>query len=412
MVVCSETNRCFSQPNGWKLEKQISFPADVTLTEHQKVVVVLKEIEKCLAMLCPDNLTTVNDWCVLYRHLCTKHELDISKENQRALHPRTFCDLVYKTKLFFHSLHKLRFALSEGQKRTYSTGMFLIGHIPSPTLTTHYALAPTEYENTNAKKMNRDSNEVLEQANKILAKFKSEVGPYYTEVIRDGEGLSKRVMDTYHEFSRRRALQNNDTQDRGLKTIISNMMTTERFLAACLPYERYTKRMVKQVDTTYTAYIKSYRETILHHLLVDKASADIKGAFSASRNEFHVLSSATIIENILDLKKNPNCGITTWGMDWRHQTANNKLACVVMMMITLCVTDPDEAYYLKNVLGAAGNMPSDRLYKPMLNFEEGDWPEQIENAVSLLCVWSQLLKTFWKGDLPWYLIRQKANFEF
>jgi hypothetical protein len=87
--------------------------------------------------------------------------------------------------------------------------MFLIGHIPSPTLTTHYALAPTEYENTNAKKMNRDSNEVLEQANKILAKFKSEVGPYYTEVIRDGEGLSKRVMDTYHEFSRRRALQNN-----------------------------------------------------------------------------------------------------------------------------------------------------------------------------------------------------------
>jgi hypothetical protein len=404
----TETNHCFSQPKGWKLENQISFPEELKLTDHQKVVLVLKQFEKCLALLCPDNLTTVADWCSLYYHLCKKHKINITKFSQRAMHPRTFCDMVYKTKLLFHSLHKLRFALSEGQKRTYSTGMFLIGHIPSPTLTTHFKLDHTEYENTNVKEMNRDSSKVFEEANKILAKFKVEVGPSYTEVVRDGEGLSQRVMETYQQFSRRRALQNNDTQARGLKTILSNMMTTPKFLDACVPYELYTKYQPKPDETTYPPYIKKYRETILNLLLVDKSSADIRGAFSTSKIDFGLLENETIVNNILDPKQPPNCGLTAYEIDWAHVSTNNKLAITVMTMITHCVTNEFEADHLKKVLDAAGKMPSNRTYKAGLEFIEDDWTGQGEDAVRQLCG----REFAYSVTCLFHLIRQKANFAF
>jgi hypothetical protein len=371
------SNNILYQPDGWTKDNLQKLFTEET-SEQEKVCFVLQAINECLKKICPESLTTINDWCKLYSFLCRKHGLKVTQNP--PMHPRTFFDLVYKTKLLFQSLHKLRFAFIEGQKRTLATTLFLIGHVPSQNLTCHLNLKPEAYEVQNVKFLNIDSDivKVSGEANKILKKFNVEVEPSYTEVVRgDGEGLSERAMAVYRELSRRMAQQNNSTQTRGWKTIISAMLGTTGLIRASLPYELYPDTLPKEDDHTLKAYHKDYRSFFLRTILVDKTTVDIKNSFTT---QLGVLSTDSLIRNLLDRTK-VKC-LREFTIDLKHPPMDDKLVYIMMTLITSCVTDQQEAKILSNVLSCDGKRSSDRIYSEKLIFAPNEMPKNTTVEVS------------------------------
>jgi hypothetical protein len=85
------------QPNGTSFEDK--YKLDTESSEHEKVFQVLCGIAECLRLIGADTLTTFDHWAKLYLFLSMKHEIPLE---EKPMHPRSFTDLVYKTKLLFH----------------------------------------------------------------------------------------------------------------------------------------------------------------------------------------------------------------------------------------------------------------------------------------------------------------------
>jgi hypothetical protein len=354
---------------------------DSDLSEQQKLVQVLRGIGDCLELIGADTLTTFDHWAKLYLFLSMKHDIPM---NEKPMHPRSFNDMVYKTKLLFHSLHRLRFAMIEGQKRCFATSLFLIGHVPSATLRTHTSMQHYTFSPNIVTFIQRDLNlkDVRKEANELLAKFQVEVHPYYSELLRDGDGLSPRVMEFYREFSRRLAAQNNDAQNRGWKTVLGNLLESEGFKSICLPYELYPKNSIGIGKAqTMKQWLHNYRLEIVEGILVDKNLNDINQAFSDVTKSKFAFSNFVAAKAILDPKV-PR--LNELGIDMKRPPTNDKLLYVLMTMVSLCVTDPKHTReQFAKVLACEGKVASNRRYAEDLIPTEKDWPAPFDQEVSL-----------------------------
>jgi hypothetical protein len=352
----------------------------------------LAGIQHCLKEIGANKLVTVEEWARLYLFLCHKHKLDLTC---KPMLPRSFTDLVYKTKLLFQSLHKLRFAMLEGQKRTYSTVLCLLGFIPHSSLTPHYRMRDSiKYDVTMITYFDRNKimHKAEAEANKILAKFDIAVLPSYTEVLRDEEGLSAKVIAVYREYSRRLAHQNVDAQHRGWRTVLVNILEDKAVIKASKPFELYDNTKRKPENSSISAWVKGYRKAFLLKLLSDKNLPDIKQSFTTTTKQMFARSSHDAIAEAMVDTKNVRY-LSEFGLNVGQPPVSDRLVYVIMTMITCTVTDDTEAQMMFKVLNSGGRMPSNRRYSKDFVFEMSDYPQTFDLEVSFLswCAQNYLL---------------------
>lgn len=349
------------------------------MSEQEKVYHTLKGIEECLKNIGAGKLVTVNEWARLFLFLCHKCQIDLECP---PMLPRSFTDLVYKTKLLFQSQHHLRFALIEGQKRTFATVLCLLGYIPPSSLLPHYMLEEKDYEVAQIKHFDRNSVLVYakEEANMILAKFDVKVVPFYTEVVRDEENLSAKVIHLCQLYSGRLAAQNTKAQHRGWKSVLINILESESLRDACFPFELYSEVMVKPIECTINEWVKNYRHTFLKALFQNKDLQDIWQAFSQETKK--LLDSKTRTHE-------QNAEAMTSGIRYLHEHTINmaqppttdRLVYIIMTLVTCAVTTPEEADIMIKVLNGDGQKPGDRLYAETLKVENKDYPATFDLEV-------------------------------
>lgn len=333
----------------------------------------LNAIQDCLNQIGANTLTSIDEWAKLYYFLCLKHDISI---DDRPMLPRSFADLVYKTKLMFHSMHTLRFAMIEGQKRTFATALFLVGHVPSPTLQCHYTLSPDKYEVDNIGMLTHDSDlaMVTDLANRSLDKMKFDVQPNLSEIVRKkGKGLSPEIMNLIREYSRRLADQHNKTQNRGWKTVLGNLLGKQSVRDVCFPYELYKENTVKPLNTSQGKWVEDYRHEILEQILVDKNSADINQCFSAElKSDLEKLDIAAIKKKYTDSNIRE---LFHTSINLKYPPKDNRLIYIIMTLVTTCVTDFKSADMLEKTLACEGKPPSDVVIHPSMLCDPSEFPD-------------------------------------
>jgi hypothetical protein len=361
-------NVYFEKPKNFKFNELYSFKEG--LKEGDKVYNVLKLIQRRLLVICKNGLCDVIDWCKLYIFLSKKHGLSAILPETKRLMPRTFCDLVYKTKLLFQSLHKLRFAMIEGQKRVYSSTMVLMGHLPDPAFKCHLSLSHEEYRVQGIKNLDANSSwsVMVKEANRLLKKFKFKLSPNMTEVCRDDEGLSSQVTAVYREHSRRMAESNSNAQPRGWKTVMTDFLNNEELANVCVPYELDPKNKPHPDGIGNKHYIREYREYFLRRILVDKAAPDIAKSWGPFTELIQKKDIKKIISQFIVGAKR---SLTDTFMDMEYM-GDAGLPIVLMVMVTVLATNMVEANTLKTVLNSSGKQSSNYIYREVFSKKEED----------------------------------------
>jgi hypothetical protein len=187
-------------------------------------------------------LATWEDWVDFYMIMFEmrfrkKKSLIDSLDTEPEIHPHSFNDLVHKSTLLFQSLHPIRLAMEEGQKRAISSVCSLIGYSPTNEVIFHGCNTKEEdpeLEGFGANQnLNKETSEVDHKVENTAQQATFTVLVFRTD---SGEELTKSMIVCAREQSKRWAVANNSDEKRDWHQIVTELCTNQSLKQIVVPH--------------------------------------------------------------------------------------------------------------------------------------------------------------------------------
>lgn len=333
--------------------------------------VVIKKISELLHAHHFDALSTVSGWAVLFKVLC--HNRNI-KLQHTTLMPKNFNDLVYKVKLLINGASRLRFALGEGQKRTYASLYYCLGLIPSPRFKFHgFAEKAADYQLPSSKYTGCGyitTESVDNFINKKLRKLASGITVRLIKIQAHETGFVDHVVKALRQLSERSAQANTNTQERGWRACMISLCQNINIMEIIVPFECKPLEidplhvLVPKVDIFN--WMEKYRSKIAKHFwdsrtLKDVAATFLKTPWIAKIKTLEEFQSQLLLTGEKGQQKQ-NRGLNRLTLNLRQNIAIPRLLYVLITLVVSSVTNKEEMENLSKLVLSKGKATIGKLF--------------------------------------------------
>lgn len=327
------------------------------------------------------NLKTVSGWAVLFKVLCKRRKIDLT---DKTLMPRNFNDLVFKVKLLFNGASRLRFALGEGQKRTYACLYYLLGFRPSENLQFH-GYNPREYRLYSAVwtgSGNIKPLQVKENIEKKLNKLSAGIYVKLLHVQADLPGFVPHVVAALKQMSERSANANNKTQERGWRAVMISLCQNLNSKEILVPFERRDPEVVGlKEDDSEQVWMDTYRTKIAKQFWDSRTVSDVAATLN-SVPAWTSFDKYKDFENAFVHSKQGSA-LTVHTLNLLGRIAAPKVLYVLLALVTCSVTNTEEMEALSKLVLSNGKLTTAKTFIPSVleNTISKDFPDEVNVKV-------------------------------
>ncbi len=331
--------------------------------------VVIKRISELLQGFHFDAISNVSGWAVLFKVLC--HNRNI-KLQHTTLMPKNFNDLVYKVKLLINGASRLRFALGEGQKRTYASLYYCLGLIPNSNFKFHgFAHEPSDYQLPSSRYTGSSfiqPENVRNFIDKKLRKLASGITVSLVKIQAREKGFVDHVVVAIRQLSERSANANSKTQERGWRACMISLCQNINSAEIIVPFECKpdTLEFLKVPKVDIFDWMDNYRYTIAKHFwdsrtLKDVAATFLKTPWIAKIKTLEEFQSQLLLTGEKG-KQKQNRGLNRLTLNLRQNIAIPRLLYVLITLVVSSVTNKEEMENLSKLVLSKGKATIGKLF--------------------------------------------------
>jgi hypothetical protein len=351
--------------------------------------VVIKKLSELLDGHHFFNLKTVSGWAVLFKVLCKNRHIDLT---DKTLMPKNFSDLVYKVKLLFNGASRFRFALGEGQKRTYASVYYLLGLKPTENLQFHGYSAHHGQDHRLPSASWTGSgliqpSQVKEHIEKKLNKLSTGIYVKLLHVQADTPGFVPHVVAALKQLSERSANANARTQERGWRAVMISLCQNLNSKEIIVPYElRNPELVMLKKDDTEVDWMENYRKKVAKQFWDSRTVADVTATF-ATVTGWSAFKSYDEFELAFLAGGAKNSALNIHTLNLRGRIASPKLFYVLLALVTCSATNPEEMEALSKLILSSGKLTTGKIFIPSVldNTIQADFPD-VNVKVSIFVV--------------------------
>jgi hypothetical protein len=372
----------FGQP--YPFDKYIKF--DESYTDYQKVFVVIRKISELFSGYHFGYLSTVEGWAVLYKVLCSNknggkvHGRKSQFKLDETMEPKNFSDLVYKVKLLLNGASQLRFALGEGQKRTYASLYYCLGVVPreSPKFRGYEGKNPQLESAVFTGSVHILQDKIIGEIDSKLSKLADGIMVRLIHIEAEEEGFPPHVVKAIMQMSERSALANTETQERGWRSVMISLCQNLNSDDIVVPFECRHRDTVDKEETDGD-WVEFYRKKIIKHFWDSRTMVDVATTLKATPQYEKIKTLEQFMVAILPAggkKKGKSSALNVFSLNIRQRIPTPRLMFVLLALVVTSVTNTDEMEALSKLVLSNGKLSKGKVFSPdvVANTLESDFP--------------------------------------